>query len=90
MVESDNGDSLSPRTEPEIAAPATMGMGIPMLTPMLTQATPMVPAVPREVPMQRESREHMINVRGRSIRRSANFTRLWAGCALFWRSGFWI
>ena len=68
MVESDKGDSLSPRTEPEIAAPATMEMGIPILTPMLTQATPMVPAVPREVPMQRESREHMTNVRGRSIR----------------------
>ena len=50
-----------------MAAPATSATGIPMLAPILTQATPIVPAVPREVPIQSDNREHMMNVNGSSI-----------------------
>ena len=64
MVASDSGESLSPKMEPEMAAPATTATGIPMLAPMLTQAIPTVPAVPQEDPVQRDSREQSRKANG--------------------------
>ena len=51
---SENGESLSPKTEPEITAPAAISSGTPkaMAIPMI--ATPAVPAEPNDVPVKVE------------------------------------
>ena len=54
LVESDNGDNLSPKYAPETTAPAAIGKERfkPMATPI--KATPTVPAEPQDVPVQVE------------------------------------
>ena len=67
FVVSERGDILSPKYEPEIIAPAAIGAGIPSPVATPISATPIVPAVPHEVPVAREVIEHIITAATRNI-----------------------
>ena len=66
-VVSDSGESLSPKWEPEIIAPAAKGRGTPMPAATPMSATPTVAAVPQQAPVAREVMEQMMKARGRNI-----------------------
>ena len=51
LVESDSGESLSPRYAPETTAPAVAAIGAPSAAAVPIRATPIVPAEPQEVPV---------------------------------------
>ena len=55
MVVSESGDILSPKYAPDTIAPAVIAGLIPRPIPTPMRATPMVPAVPHEVPVASET-----------------------------------
>ena len=65
LVVSDMWDILSPKKEPEMTMPAVSGAGMPMPVPIPIMARPMVPKVPQEVPMDRETTLHSSSPSGR-------------------------
>ena len=60
FVVSEKGDILSPNTAPETTAPAVTAGGIPILIPIPTIATPRVPAVVQELPVEIPTSEQTI------------------------------
>ena len=56
---------MSPKYAPEITAPAAKGSGISSPTAIPMSATPMVPAVPHEVPVARDVMEQIRTAAGR-------------------------
>ena len=67
LVVSERGDILSPKYAPESTAPATTGKGKLRPCPIPISATPIVPAVPQEVPVAMEVMEQMMSVAGRKM-----------------------
>ena len=62
MVESDRGDSLSPKYAPEMMAPAVMAGGMPRPAPTPYSAMPTVPTVDQEEPVDMEKMAQIIMV----------------------------
>ena len=54
MVVSESGDSLSPNTAPLMTAPAAISSGTPKAIAIPMMATPAVPALPKDVPVNVE------------------------------------
>ena len=53
----ETGEQRSPKYTPESTAPPVSTMGTPMARPSAAQITPMVAAVPKDVPVSTESRQ---------------------------------
>ena len=51
----DTGEQRSPKNAPESTAPPVRITGTPMTLPMVAQMTPMVAAVPKEVPVSTDT-----------------------------------
>ena len=66
VVVSDIGESLSPKYAPDIIAPAITGLGNPSPSPIPTRAIPTVEAVLHELPVERDTIEHIITVTGKN------------------------
>ena len=62
FVVSERGDILSPKYAPEMIAPAARGSGISSPIAMPMRATPIVPAVPQDVPVATEVMEQIRRV----------------------------
>ena len=67
MVVSERGDILSPKYDPEMIAPATMGKGTPKPRPTPIKAIPTVPAVDQELPVASETVAQIRHVANRKI-----------------------
>ena len=65
LVLSDMDDILSPKNAPDITMPAVRGAGIPIPAPIPIIASPMVPTVPQDVPMDMDVRLHKSRPMGR-------------------------
>lgn len=62
MVVSERGDILSPKYAPLIIAPSVCAGGIPRPAPIPIRAMPIVPMVPHEVPVARDTMEQINSV----------------------------
>ena len=62
LVVSDRGESLSPKYAPEIMAPAVTSIDMPAAAAMPTSATPTVPAVVQELPIETATTAQIITV----------------------------
>ncbi|CRH77484.1 Uncharacterised protein [Chlamydia trachomatis] len=62
LVESDNGDILSPRNAPEMIAPAVIANDKSIAAAIPIKATPIVADVVSELPIQSPISEHTRNV----------------------------
>ena len=58
----ETGEHRSPKYDPERTAPPVSKMGTPALVAMNAQIVPMVTAVPNEVPVRNDMRQHSRNV----------------------------
>ncbi len=67
FVVSERGDILSPKYAPDIIAPAIIGVGMPRPWPIPRSAIPTVPAVVQELPVARETIEHIIQEATKNI-----------------------
>ena len=54
----ETGEQRSPKKIPARIAPPVYIEGIPLLSAMVIQITPMVAALPKEVPVRKETRQH--------------------------------
>ena len=64
LVESDNGDILSPKIAPERIAPATKAGFGPIVVPIPKIAIPTVEIVVKPLPIERPTKEQTINAEG--------------------------
>ena len=64
LVESERGDILSPKTAPEMTAPATSAGLTFIATPIPKRAIPIVEIVVKPLPIERPTREQTIKVEG--------------------------
>lgn len=67
LVESESGDILSPKTAPEMIAPATSAGLALSATPIPNKAIPIVEIVVKPLPMDRPTKEQTMNVDGTKI-----------------------
>ena len=65
FVESDKGDILSPKTAPEIIAPAVKAGEKPIALPIPNRAIPIVEMVVNPLPMAEPTKEQTIKTEGR-------------------------
>ena len=63
-MESERGDILSPKTAPEMIAPATSAGLALSATPIPNKAIPIVEIVVNPLPMDRPTKEQTMNVDG--------------------------
>ena len=62
----ETGEQRSPKKAPDRTAPPISRISTPSALPIAEQITPIVAAVPNEVPVRYETAQHRINARGRN------------------------
>ena len=67
LVVSDNGDILSPKYAPDIIAPATIPVGIPIAVPIPKNAIPTVAIVLHELPVANDIIAEIIATTNRKL-----------------------